>query len=182
MLYGAWFCPFVQRAWIALEEKRVPYHYVEINPYEDGDGRTTKKALPLAEKRRRYPEFVAASPRGLVPALSHDGGTVCDSMVVVEFIEEQFPQNAPLLPAAPLDRAKCRQWTSFAGAQIIPHYYKMLMSQDAAGQAAAKKATAQRAAEGGEDRPLVMAPSPSPLPPACARLAAAAGLGAPSAA
>ena len=51
-----------------------------------------------------------------------------------------------------------------------------------ADEAAAKKAMAQRVAEGGEDRPLVMAPSPSPLPPACARLAAAAGLGAPSAA
>ena len=32
--YCSWFCPFAQRAWIALEEKGVDYRYVEINPYE----------------------------------------------------------------------------------------------------------------------------------------------------
>jgi glutathione S-transferase len=29
-----WFCPFVQRAWIALEEGKVPYQYKEVNPYK----------------------------------------------------------------------------------------------------------------------------------------------------
>jgi len=29
-----WFCPFVQRAWIALEEGKLPYQYKEINPYK----------------------------------------------------------------------------------------------------------------------------------------------------
>ena len=33
-LYCSWFCPFAQRAWIAMEEKGVEYLYVEMNPYE----------------------------------------------------------------------------------------------------------------------------------------------------
>lgn len=28
------FCPYVQRNWIALEEKGVPYQYKEVNPYK----------------------------------------------------------------------------------------------------------------------------------------------------
>jgi glutathione S-transferase len=34
ILIGSWFCPFVQRAWIALEEGKLPYHYKEVNPYK----------------------------------------------------------------------------------------------------------------------------------------------------
>jgi len=28
------FCPYVQRSWITLEEKRIPYQYKEVNPYK----------------------------------------------------------------------------------------------------------------------------------------------------
>ena len=31
-LYASWFCPYAQRIWIALEEKRVADCDVEINP------------------------------------------------------------------------------------------------------------------------------------------------------
>ena len=138
--YSSWFCPFAQRVWIALEEKQVAYDYVEINPYEAGvGGRSTKKALPLDEKRRRYPEFVAASPRGLVPAMQHGSDVrVCDSMVCVEYVDEAFVGGEALLPDSAAERARVRQWSAFAGANIIPHYYKMLMAQDASAQAQAK--------------------------------------------
>lgn len=48
-MYASWFCPYVQRLWIALEIKEVPYEYREINPYD------------------KSPEFLALNPRGLVP-------------------------------------------------------------------------------------------------------------------
>ncbi|KAK1149428.1 hypothetical protein N8T08_006651 [Aspergillus melleus] len=33
-LYGSCFCPFVQRVWIALEAKGIPYQYIEVDPYQ----------------------------------------------------------------------------------------------------------------------------------------------------
>jgi len=32
-LYAGWFCPFVGRAWTVLQEKNIPYQYIEVNPY-----------------------------------------------------------------------------------------------------------------------------------------------------
>jgi glutathione S-transferase len=57
--------------------------------------------------------------------------------VVVEYLEEAFA-GAHLMPTDPATRARVRQWTAFAGDKIIPHYYKMLMSQDPKGQQIAK--------------------------------------------
>lgn len=142
-LFASWFCPYVQRVWIALEEKGIPFSYVEINPYEDAvePGSYTKISLSLDEKRRRYPNFVAASPRGLVPALSCSGDagvTVCDSAVMLEFIEENWPTTPPLLPEKPAERAHVRFWCVFAAEKIIPFYYRMLMAKDTTGRDAAK--------------------------------------------
>ena len=66
-LYCAWFCPFAQRVWIALNELSVDYQYIECTLYEGGSH--TKKSLPLDKKRELNPAFVDCCPRGLVPGL-----------------------------------------------------------------------------------------------------------------
>eukprot|EP00977_Amphora_coffeiformis_P017086 scaffold5479_cov199-Amphora_coffeaeformis.AAC.25 len=71
-LYCSWFCPFAQRAWIALEELQVPYEYVEVHPYRVDPakpGGYTKQSLNMWEKRQLLPDFMDTSPRGLVPAI-----------------------------------------------------------------------------------------------------------------
>lgn len=156
VFYGSWFCPYVQRVWIALEEKGEPYQYVEINPYKEISEGYTKIALSIEEKRAKYPDFIAASPDGLVPALfyQHDDAHgqphsdyVYDSLVCVEYINEIFssssassPSSSPLplrgcngnnlMSGSPADRAYMRSWVQFVNEKIIPHFYKMLMSPD----------------------------------------------------
>lgn len=34
VFYAGWFCPYVQRSWIVLEEKGISYQYKEVNPYK----------------------------------------------------------------------------------------------------------------------------------------------------
>ena len=75
---------------IALLEKGVPYE-------ED-----------CAIKPSQKPEYLALSPMGKVPYAEVDGARLCESAVILEYLEEAYPQK-PLLPKDPLARAKVRE-------------------------------------------------------------------------
>jgi len=48
------------------------------------------------------------SPAGKIPFLLTDQGPLSESQVILEYLEEAFPQN-PLYPSDPFERAKCRE-------------------------------------------------------------------------
>ena len=79
--YSAWFCPFAQRAWIALLEKDVAFEYIEYNPYKE-----------------KSDEFLRLNPRGLVSVLEVNGQSVYESDVCIEFIDEYGGATNRLLP------------------------------------------------------------------------------------
>ncbi|KAI1115568.1 glutathione S-transferase [Nemania sp. NC0429] len=133
-LYGGWFCPFVQRSWIVLHEKRIPHQYVEIDPYD------------------KSPDFLALNPRGLVPTLAvpdaaaRDEGEskgqgakvkpLYESVIICEYLDEAYSSpaahGAPLFPRgdsseeAAYARARCRLWIDHIGGKIVPGFYKLL--------------------------------------------------------
>ncbi|KAJ5709666.1 hypothetical protein N7493_009957 [Penicillium malachiteum] len=109
--YGSCFCPFVQRVWIALELKCIPYQYIEVDPYE--------KSQSLLE----------VNPRGLVPALRHDNWGCSESTVLMEYLED-LHVGISLLPADPKLRAHCRLWADHINRNIIPTFYRVLQEQD----------------------------------------------------
>ncbi len=53
-----------------------------------------------------------ASPLGKVPFLRTPQGTLCESQVILEYLEDASPQ-VPLLPADPFERAKVRELVAF---------------------------------------------------------------------
>ncbi|OCL03326.1 putative glutathione-S-transferase theta, GST [Glonium stellatum] len=113
-LYAGWFCPFVQRVWIVLEEKKIQYQYIEVNPYH--------KPQSLLE----------LNPRGLVPTLQHNNKPLYESTVLCEFLEEAYPDHPPhLQPSDPYERARTRIWTDFVTTRIIPAYHRFLQYQAA---------------------------------------------------
>lgn len=60
--YCAWFCPYAQRAWIALEHHKIPYNYVEsLIVREDQDGGD--------HGYDKNPKLLAINPKGLVPTI-----------------------------------------------------------------------------------------------------------------
>jgi glutathione S-transferase len=118
-LFGSWFCPFVQRVWIALELKGIPYQYIEINPYD------------------KPPELMEINHLGLVPALRH-GPTwsTHESSVLLDYIEELLPGLLPApgtgenFQAQAQARADARRWADFASRSITPAFYRALQAQD----------------------------------------------------
>ncbi|KAK7473034.1 hypothetical protein VKT23_001138 [Stygiomarasmius scandens] len=113
-LYAGWFCPFVQRVWLILEEKRIPYQYIEVNPYHKPES------------------LMKLNPRGLVPTLEYDNKPLYESTVVQEFLEDAYPDHTPhLLPKDPYEKARMKIWIDYVTSRIIPSWHRFLQYQPA---------------------------------------------------
>ncbi len=74
-----------------------------------------EKEIPFEEKLQwldRSPALQARSPLGKIPYIEVDGQALCESQVIVDYLESAYPQN-PLLPKDPLAAAKVRELIQF---------------------------------------------------------------------
>ena len=92
MVYDHPLSPYGQKVKIALLEKGVPF--TAQLPTDLGSGVTPEA-------------FVRVSPRGEVPALVDGEVAVFDSSIILQYIEERWPEP-PLLPASAEGRARAR--------------------------------------------------------------------------
>ncbi|KAJ8502710.1 hypothetical protein ONZ45_g11507 [Pleurotus djamor] len=112
IFYSGWFCPFVQRSWLTLEEKGIPYQYKEVNPY------------------KKEQHFLDINPKGLVPAVEYKGKALYESLILCELFEEAFPDHKPnLLPLDPIGRAQARLAFDHISKTFVPAYFRLLISQ-----------------------------------------------------
>ncbi len=69
--------------------------------------------LDLFSGDQLKPEYLAINPNGVVPALVHDGVPVIDSAVILEYLEDIFPDFAPMRPEDPKGVARMRAMMRF---------------------------------------------------------------------
>jgi glutathione S-transferase len=69
----------------------------------------TEHHLNLRAGDQQQPDYVVLNPKAVVPTLVHDGVVVTESTVIVEYLDEVFPEPA-LRPADPGPRARMRAW------------------------------------------------------------------------
>ncbi|CAK9324383.1 unnamed protein product [Citrullus colocynthis] len=95
-LLDFWPSMFGMRVRIALAEKGVAYEYVE------------------EDLKNKSPLLLQMNPiHKKIPVLIHNGKPVCESSIIVEYIDEVWKDNAALLPSHPYQRAQARFWVDF---------------------------------------------------------------------
>ncbi|RZI42254.1 glutathione S-transferase family protein [Herbaspirillum sp. HC18] len=60
----------------------------------------------------RSPELLACSPLGKVPFVKTEQGELCESQVIMDYIEDAYPEK-PLIPSDPFAAAKVRELITF---------------------------------------------------------------------
>jgi glutathione S-transferase len=107
--------------------------------------------VSLREGEQLKPEYLAINPNGLVPTLIHDGKIIGDSSVILEYLEDVFPQN-PLRPADPYELARMRMWRQYI--DEVPTPATRIPSFHASFGKALRNLTPQALAAVAEQRPL----------------------------
>jgi len=95
--------PIVARVRIALALKGIDYEFIE----EDIQNKSQLllQSNPVHKK---------------IPVLLHNGKPVCESMIIVQYIEEAWNSKPPnLMPKDPYDRATARFWAAFVEDKLV---------------------------------------------------------------
>lgn len=77
------------------------------------------------------PEYLKINPNGVVPTLVHNGHSIIDSSVIIEYLDDVYP-DVPLRPLDPLRLATMRAWMRFfeevpAPAIRVPSYNNVFL-------------------------------------------------------
>ncbi|KAB5534582.1 hypothetical protein DKX38_017668 [Salix brachista] len=95
--------PFAARVRIALEEKGITYE----SKVED----LSNKSSTLLKMNPVHKQ---------IPVLIHNGRPICESMIIVQYIDEFWSQKSSLLPSDPYRRAHAWFWADYIDKKIYP--------------------------------------------------------------
>lgn len=102
-LLGSTLSPFVLRVSIALALKGIDYELIEE--------KTQNKSQLLLQSNPVHKK---------IPVLIHNGKPVCESMIIVQYIDEAWDKAPNFLPKHPYDRAIARFWAAFVDDKLFP--------------------------------------------------------------
>jgi maleylacetoacetate isomerase len=121
-LHGYWRSSTSYRVRIGLNLKDLPYESVPVD---------------LRRDQQRSDTYRALNPHGTVPTLEFEGRAYVQSMAILEWLDERFPEPHPLLPGATEDRYLVRELAQAIATELhaplnlaVLHYLKHDLGHD----------------------------------------------------
>ncbi|KAH9293309.1 hypothetical protein KI387_041487 [Taxus chinensis] len=108
-----WPSPFGMRVQIGLEEKGVKYEFQEENI-------TVNKSDLLLRMNPVHKK---------IPVLIHNGKPICESLIILQYIDEAWPASKQFLPSEPYDRALSLFWADFVDKKIFGPGFRIMRSK-----------------------------------------------------
>ncbi|KAJ0522231.1 putative glutathione transferase [Helianthus annuus] len=103
VLLGAWASMFSSRVEIALAEKGINYKYIEEEHVLDNKSPLLLKHNPVYKK---------------IPVLIHKGKPICESLIIVQYIDDTWKEGYPLLPSDPYLKSQAAFWADYVDKHI----------------------------------------------------------------
>ncbi|KAL5574157.1 hypothetical protein UlMin_023754 [Ulmus minor] len=102
VILDCWVSPFCLRVKIALKEKGLEYEEREEKELLGKKSDLLLKSNPIHQK---------------VPVLLHNGKPICESTVIVNYINDNWP-SPPFLPSSPYEIAQARFWADYIDKKV----------------------------------------------------------------
>ncbi|KAM0012422.1 putative glutathione transferase [Helianthus debilis subsp. tardiflorus] len=112
VLLGWWASMYTSRVRIALSEKCINYENKEQDIVNKGP--LLLKHNPIYKK---------------VPVLIHKGKSICDSKIIVQYIDETWKEGYSLLPSDPYLKSQAAFWADYIDKHIYEGAKKVMMSK-----------------------------------------------------
>nr|XP_027120803.1 glutathione S-transferase U17-like [Coffea arabica] len=112
-LLGAPASQYVNRVQFALNLKSIDYEFIPQNMREKSE--LLLKSNPVHKN---------------IPVLLHGDKPICDSLVIVQYIDEFWFDGPSILPSDPYDRAIARFWAAYIDDKWIPFFKELTTAKD----------------------------------------------------
>ncbi|XP_028085408.1 glutathione S-transferase U18-like [Camellia sinensis] len=107
-LLGASPSPYVNRVQIALNLKSIKYEFLEEKLGTKSE--LLLKSNPIHKK---------------MPVLIHSGKSICESLIIIQYIDEVWTSGPSILPSDPYDGALARFWAAYLDDKWFPMLWEL---------------------------------------------------------